>query len=171
MQSQVSGFGDGELISHWPVLAVCRPARRAREACARRSPGMGAGPFFLPLVMMSREAMSRRLSSWSRRSRARPSMTSSVTRAPPMVLPRPPRTAHHRSPKPHPRGSPRWPLRAVLASVGRNQLSITSLGVRSAAAIRSVLIAACPPARRVGRRQDRYGHQPGTPVRFQCLLS
>src|SRR6516162_5552925 len=50
--------------------------------------GEGCWPFFLPVAMTSRVAMSRRLSSWPRRCRATASMASSVTAAPPMALPR-----------------------------------------------------------------------------------
>src|ERR1035437_1004736 len=51
--------------------------------------GEGCWPFFFPVAMTRRPAMSRRLISWPRRWSAAASIASSVTAAPPIDLPRP----------------------------------------------------------------------------------
>jgi len=74
-----------------------RPASRQKAAAAALSScsrsmrstvaADGCCPFFLPLVMTSRSATSRRLSPWSRRWSATASIAPPVTAAPPMALP------------------------------------------------------------------------------------
>ncbi|MFJ2842916.1 hypothetical protein ACIPD2_14790 [Streptomyces griseofuscus] len=72
-----------------PRLLADRLTDRLEETGDRMTVAReGCWPFFVPVVITSRLAMSRRLISWSRRWRAMDSMSLSVTPAPPMVLPR-----------------------------------------------------------------------------------
>ncbi|CAN3983283.1 hypothetical protein [Kitasatospora purpeofusca] len=75
---------DGHACVGYALDALCASGSRSIRMTVA---GEGCSPFFAPMVMTSRLAMSRRLISCYRRWRAMESMDSSETLAPPTVLP------------------------------------------------------------------------------------